>query len=347
VIFDPVNRRKNLLWGFVILAGFMAGQTLLRWLYYGDLLPNTYYLKMSGISPLIRIKRGIYVFVKFVWNFNIILFVIPFILFLFRRNNAVWYMFLVFTVQAAYSIYVGGDAWEHRGGSNRFLSIAMPVYMILFVLGVEKLRMALMDRIRLENPRAVYKWVMPASEAGLVLFVILSLLNFNALLDTLSWQYAFLQKPTVYVIGEEKALRMGLFVKDITTEDARILVFTAGGIPYYSGRYAYDMLGKSDPVIARQEMHYNPTEPIIELRPGHSKWDYNHSIGALKPDVIPEIWPGSQEEADPFLKDYTIIQMEEFKRWLPNGIMYVRTDSPNIRWDIVEPFIIQKSDLPS
>ena len=44
-------------------------------------------------------------------------------------------------------------------------------------------------------------------------------------------------------------------------------------------------------------------EPIIELRPGHSKWDYTHSIGNLKPDVIPEIWPGSQEEADPFLKD--------------------------------------------
>ncbi len=347
VIFDPVNRRKHLIWGFLILAGFMMGQTLLRWLYYGDFLPNTYYLKMTGISPLLRIKRGIYVFVKFVWNFNIILFLLPFLLLIFRRDKAVLYLFLIFAVQVAYSIYVGGDAWEHRGGSNRFFSVVMPAFMILFVLTLDELRIAILDRFHLGNPKFGFKWLEPLSEIALVLFTILSLLNFNALLDTLSLQYSFLQKPTIYTIGEEKVLRMALFVRDITDEDARILVFAAGGLPYYSQRYSYDMLGKSDRVIAHEEMRYDPSKPIIDLRPGHSKWDYAHSIKNLEPDVIPEIWPGTLEEAQPYLQDYTIIQMEEFKRWLPNGIMYVRTASPHVNWDKIKPFIIQKSDLPS
>ncbi len=181
VFFDPINRRKHLIWGIFILAGFMVGQTFLRWLYYGDILPNTYYLKMTGISPLLRIKRGIYVFVKFVWNFNIILFLLPFLLLIFRRDKAILYLFLVFVVQVAYSIYVGGDAWEHRGGSNRFFSVVMPEFMILFVLTLDELRIAILDRFHLENPKFGFKWLEPLSEIALILFTILSLLNFNAL----------------------------------------------------------------------------------------------------------------------------------------------------------------------
>jgi len=37
----------------------------------------------------------------------------------------------VFGGQVAYSVYVGGDAWEWWGGSNRYLSIAMPAFFTL------------------------------------------------------------------------------------------------------------------------------------------------------------------------------------------------------------------------
>ena len=34
-------------------------------------------------------------------------------------------------VQVLYSVYVGGDAWEYWGGSNRYICIAMPGLFVL------------------------------------------------------------------------------------------------------------------------------------------------------------------------------------------------------------------------
>ena len=48
-------------------------------------------------------------------------------------------MFLLVGGQITYSVYVGGDAWEHRGGSNRYISLAMPLFFTLFTLALEQL----------------------------------------------------------------------------------------------------------------------------------------------------------------------------------------------------------------
>jgi hypothetical protein len=343
VLVDKKNRRKNLLWGAVILGAFIVGQTVARYLYYGNVLPNTYYLKMTGSPLLLRIKRGFYVFFKFVWNFNLVLFLLPFLYLIFRRDRAAWFLFLVFGVQVAYSIYVGGDAWENRGGANRFFAIVMPIFMVLFALTLEKLRQAVLAFMRAGPKPLLSRWVEPLSHAVLLGLALISLLNFNVLLDFNSIPYITLQKPSVFVTGQEKILRIALFAKQITTPQATILAVAAGGVPYFSERTTYDLLGKSDSLIAHELMHIDPTASLIDFRPGHNKWDYAHSIGDLKPDLIPEIWQGTQAEADPYLKDYTVIQMDQFKQWLPNGVMYVRTGSPNIRWDQIQQYIVSQN----
>jgi arabinofuranosyltransferase len=340
VLVDKKNRRKNLLWGVVILGAFTLGQTAARYLYYGNILPNTYYLKMTGSPLLLRLERGVYVFFKFAWNFNLVLFLLPFLYLVFRRDRAAWYLFLAFGVQVVYSMYVGGDAWEHRGGANRFFAIVMPIFMVLFALTLEKLRRAVLSFIW-NAPKPLHsRWVEPFSHAALVGMALISLLNFNILLDFNSLPYITLQKPSIYVIGQEKILRIALFARQITTPQATVLAVAAGGVPYFSERTTYDLLGKSDSLIAHEAMHIDPAASLIDFRPGHNKWDYAHSIGDLKPDLIPEIWAGTQAEADPYLKDYTVIQMDDFKQWLPNGVMYVRTGSPNIRWDLIKQYII-------
>ena len=86
VIFDAKNRKQHLLWGFGLLAFSLIGQTLFRHFYYGDLLPNTYYLKMTGISLVLRVKRGLFVFYHFLRDFNWVLFIIPFLVILIRLN---------------------------------------------------------------------------------------------------------------------------------------------------------------------------------------------------------------------------------------------------------------------
>lgn len=337
--FDRPRRWQHLAWGGGLLMAFMLLQSLARYAYYGDWLPNTYYLKMVGGPLLLRLKRGAFVFAKFAWNFNLVLFVLPLLWFAFRRDAASLLLAATFVLQAAYSIYVGGDAWEHRGGSNRFFSIAMPMYLLLFMLASELLRQGLLSFWRQQGGSRL-RLAERLSLLSLVGFLLLSEINFNALLDTDSLRYAFLLKPTIYSIGQQKAIELGLFIKQVTTPQARVAVVIGGGLPYFSERPAIDLLGKADAVIARQPMHVPAGQALIDFRPGHNKWDYSRSLGELKPDVISEVFVGTNAEAEPYLKDYRRIQVPALKRWVPDGILYVRTDSPYILWDQVAPYLL-------
>ena len=76
-MFMPVHRKRAALWGIGILTGMLLIQTLVRLWYYGDPLPNTYYLKMTGYPALLRIARGVSVFWKFIWRMVPVTFLIP------------------------------------------------------------------------------------------------------------------------------------------------------------------------------------------------------------------------------------------------------------------------------
>ena len=58
------------------------------------------------------------------------------------------------------------------------------------------------------------------------------------------------------------------------------------------------MLGKADPVIAHGPVR-TPMSilDVPGMRPGHMKWNYAHTIGELRPDVITALWEGTGEEA--------------------------------------------------
>ncbi len=108
-------------------------------------------------------------------------------------------------------------------------------------------------------------------------------------------------------------------------------VIGAGTTPYLlPDRYAIDLLGKADPVIAHGPIRYPMSiVDIPGMRPGHMKWNYAHSIGELKPDVIVLLWEGTWEEFVPYEDDY-----------VPGGIgngtwFLLRKNSPNILWDKV------------
>jgi hypothetical protein len=62
-----------------------------------------------------------------------------------------------------------------------------------------------------------------------------------------------------------------------------VAVIWGGVVPYFSRRPAIDLLGKSDPVIARHP-------PVLPFFPGHDRFDYDYSIGALRPDVVVGVW---------------------------------------------------------
>ncbi len=320
---DRPNWKSHLVWGVSVLLLFLGGQTLLRVWYYGEWLPNTYTLKMAGLSPIIRIARGVWVLFELAWQMNWVVFLLPLTAFLFRRDKSVWLLALLFAGQAAYSTYVGGDAWEHRGGANRFISIALPLWFTLFGVTLASLRNAVETGLRLKG------WKIIASHIVALVLVGFSLWNANFLLaDYRSIERWLLQRKPFYIESHEKYIRTALILEDITQPGAKIAVTAAGTVPYYlPDRYFIDLLGKTDQVIARQRIK-SPVSlaGIADVRPGHMKWDYSYSVGELEPDVIVQLWEEDYKSAEPYLAEYELVTIGG----LP---FYLRKDSPLVVWD--------------
>ncbi|RPI32360.1 MAG: hypothetical protein EHM70_09130 [Chloroflexota bacterium] len=327
-LFDAGNRRKHLLLGTSIFLAFTLGQTLLRLAYYGDVLPNTYYLKMTGASTALRIIRGLFVYVKVAWNFNIALFLLPFLVVFIRRDKGTLLMTAVFAAQSLYSIYVGGDAWEHRGGANRFVSIVMPLFFVLLAYSLEVIRQALVTYFGKTGAITRY-----ASVAGLVAFAFVGLVNFNALLDTSSLKEWLLIDRHGFVPGSERYVRISAVVNEITTPEARIAVTTAGIIPYLTDRPSIDLMGKIDVKVAHEPMRLEENLALIDFRPGHMKWDSAYSLGELKPDVVVQLHGGySSPDNLQYLTDYTKVTINDFPFFLKNG-------SPYVNWEQVDSLV--------
>lgn len=321
------KRKQHLLWGVGLLVLFLGGQTLARYLYYGELLPNTYYLKVEGWNTTLKTLRGLYALVQFIYFSNWVLFFIPFLLFIFRRNWKTTLLMLVITGQIAYSVSVGGDAWENHGGANRYIVIAMPLFFIGFSWSVVELLKKAANNLT-TGYLAEVGW-----RSVFVTIFIFSILNFNALLgDWKAIERWKLSRIPDYVPGNERNLRTALALEKVTTPGASIAVIGAGTVPYLlPDRYAIDILGKADPYIAHQNVRASMGIPDIpNMRPGHMKWDYVYTFGELKPDVIVSIWEGTNEEASLYLQNYAHVSIT------PGVRVYLRGDSTHIIWDAIK-----------
>lgn len=322
---DRKHRRQHLGWGLGLLAGSLLAQTIARRLYYGDWLPNTYYLKVVGVSLLDRAQRGWSVFWGFVWGSGWFLMLLPVLLLLLWPEAPTLLLFSLLLGQIVYSIYVGGDAWEHKGGANRFIAIAMPLFFILFVQTLDKLRRVLVGARK-------RGWSQTISHALLAAFVVTSLFSFNVINENDPFEKWVLIKRPMFVAGTQRYVTLGLLLNEITDPQAKIAVVTAGNIIYFAERPGIDMLGKSDRVIAHSQPHesggvFDNVDDIF--RPGHNKWDYQHSIVDLLPDIVAQIW-GSTTEMQPYL------EAGGYEYFLVDGFpLFIRTDSVHVLWDLV------------
>lgn len=323
---DPTHRRQHLLGGLAAVGGTLLALTLWRLGYYGDALPNTYYLKLGTGSSLLRISIGLRRLWDFVWLSNWAIFALPLLLPALDRRRELLPLYAAFLAQVAYSVYVGGDAWEHIGGANRFIAAVMPVFFVLYAHTLGEL--ANLTLVNLANrPR----WANGLAQLLLILWVGMSLLNLNTLAVQNGFARWTLSAKPVFTESIERYASIGLKLGELTTPEATIAVVTAGNLPYFSERTSIDLLGKIDRVIARQDAHLNASlfEPG-NYRPGHNKWDYAYSIGELQPDVIAQLWEDTDAEAAPYLLNYEKIVVD--------GIpYYFRSDSPNVRWDFLTP----------
>jgi len=324
-----VIRKSGFKLSYVIIpAGVVAAGcalTLFQMKYYGDPVPNTYYLKVAGVTAFERASRGIRVllelFVYHLWPLLLLAAIGFWKSVSLRKNPKLILLLGMFLCQCAYSVYVGGDAWEWMHFSNRYIAIAVPGLFVLvsaFLCDPETVKIKTASvflpalGVGLLAEGVFYfredTRELPAVGAGLAeLFIVVggawmafSLLYrrrpmssvFAAIIAVMVGVALNFFGVTNWIQGtnngglleaDADAVRAGLALRQVTTPAARIAYIAAGAMPYFAGRKAIDLLGKSDPVIAKGK-------PAAPFYPGHSKWNYAYSIGQLKPDIVTILW---------------------------------------------------------
>jgi hypothetical protein len=240
------------------------------------------------------------VFSKFAIQMGLVFFLLPLVNVLLRRDRVGRLLGGVWVSVACYSIYVGGDAWEEWGGSNRYVSVAMPVFFLL-------LARALVDISRWIGELKVHRnswsptWT-PGERLAYLVLALSAMLSLNSIrgVDALG-DWALRVRPIQTDVNQAN-VEMATALNKATRSDARIAVMMAGVLPYFLDRPTIDLLGKVDAHVGRLPMHrFHGLRSLIWFTPGHLKWDFEWSIAQLRPDIV--IDAAGNEEAGRFLNE--------------------------------------------
>lgn len=316
-----VRRRRLALTLAGVVAFVLAAHTALRLAYYGEPVPNTYYLKVEGADLRTRVTRGLRALdvTAFVHLYAPLAVAGAGLVAAFARRRfarPVLLLVAAVAVQFAYSIYVGADAWEWMQLSNRYVTTVMPLLLLGALLALRELARASRSVVWLLAGSfvlvALRADVLPADVDGLQRWyfephrpvltsivcaaiavacvhrrlrapVLAALAALVVVAPNLQPVDRWAANGAYHVEDDKFAVRYALALKETTAPDAVIAVAWAGSIPYFSERRAIDLLGKSDPVIARS----HPRTDVFH--PGHTKWDLEYSVGRLRPDLVAQL----------------------------------------------------------
>ncbi len=278
--------RKNL-HRMIFITGFFLLTVCARYLYYGDIFPNTFYAKTPFSFGLLRqgIASNLIFFRKII---PLLLIMISFVMFNFRKlmknSFIVIYpaLFYVF-----FTSYIGGGfKFTHR-----YDIFAIPSYIILFSLALLNLSLY----IKKEHFRLIF----------IILFI----------LSAITYQHHSFQRAVGFHNSRktiiERQTAFALYLKENYTENTVISTGQAGAIKYFTNFTNIDMLGLCDRHIAKGKFDTRG----LNLT-GHLKGDGEYVL-SRDPDII--IFHNGLFSTKPLkaeeVKDRTL-SMERFSGWL-------------------------------
>ena len=291
-----------------LYSAFVLGQMAFRYFYYGEIMPNTYTLKLVGMALDERLRNG--------WGF-----ILPFL----KETAALllvalaglalrfsWkrlYLFGFFLVSVMYQIYVGGDAWNYW----RIMAPTMPLLLLLFSFAC----------FEIAERFARTGWIRN--------FTLAALSVFGLFFADARFMKEFLLLDLPYQNNYAQAhVEVAIAINDLTKEGATIGVFWGGTLPYYTDRTAIDFLGKSDKYIASLPPDVSGQSAGFGMNsmPGHNKYDLTYSIQQLLPTYVEEFDWGTQKLSGWAEEYYVRVKYNDAKLYLLKG-------SPDIDWDKV------------
>jgi len=316
---------------------FFCTLLVLQKFYYNSWLGNTYELKMTGFSIWTRVVRGSIASAKFIPIVLLSLISLMGIIFSnqksSRKHSLGILLFVLILASTGYSVWVGGDAWEHWGMANRFLTAVLPLTVVLTMISISDLykkfeaisRSCLLLLCSLffltsagiglkTNPMnismteslvgtsitvvfgiilyglKIYSSRIQTRKIGERFFGLVMLIFVLFITSLIPFKY-WVFNDAHYSMSDQTNLINGLLIKDFTEPNARVAVLAAGSIIYYADRDGIDLTGKSSKEIAESapakvsKNFFNSS-----FYPGHNKWNYEYSIGELRPDVVFQNW---------------------------------------------------------
>jgi arabinofuranosyltransferase len=282
--------RSAVFWVLCALVLFAA-----RRAYFGEWLPNTYYLKATGWALAARLPQGY--FQNKPALFCLLFGVLPLTALLIRGvrrgRSEILALIAAHAGTLFYSTWIGGDfSWE-RFGYDRFTGTSS----LFLACGLT----------RLVTESSVHRGLRVLAASAAVTMMGLPIFAYVSFWGLWEWRQpvdlrAFLElrrglDQTDLMSGS--FVHWGKGIQEVTKPGALIATCAAGAIPYFSKRKAIDLLGKVDKYVARLPVPATAPPEFRCWRPfpgaGHNKEDLAHSFAA-RPDVSSVEPPASHRD---------------------------------------------------
>jgi hypothetical protein len=277
--------------GFVTsIATVVVPHLIFRFVYYGEVVPNTWYVK--GPQSLDLVRSGWEYLAGYTGSFPFIFPLITGLLVaaMVRRaiDREIGFLIAVIAGYLGFVLLIGGDHMP----AFRMIAPIIPVCGFLL--------WRLLSSIRQIN------------RAGVSGFVVGAIVVLCA--GQLIWPGELVKRARVTDGAAFLGSLIGKYINANWPEGSLVALNTAGSTPYYAPKLRFiDMLGLNDTTIARRE--HVPMRTKMQEWPGHGKGDGAYVL-SRKPDYI-IIGPTNGDYANNFpwfLSDYELGGSAEFER---------------------------------
>jgi arabinofuranosyltransferase len=277
VIGRLVARRSFVSSADVAKAGTFVGlylpYFLWRYYYYGFLLPNTFYAKVTVQDVGAQYERGL----RHVATFGRLhlgwllgpLALVPAV----ARRISFWLsaVLAVIAVYLGYIMYVGGD-WS----VGRFFVPLLPLGYVLVATGLTETYAAARSLVgRATQSKTAMAALQASALAVLALGCVILFYS-----TSVHGEHELFVTPFQAGRATQARVAMGRWLARNVPQDTYIAVDAAGQIPFYSGLRTLDMFGVNDVHTAHIEV-----EEMGSGVPGHEKFDFDY-IMWRQPDLI-------------------------------------------------------------
>ncbi len=301
------------------LVALGGGYQIFRWVYFGDWLPNTYYLKMTSVPLDVRVLRGLWASELLVVPILPALLLTGLLLSLaLNRRSKLLVPLAVVLAYVSYSIYVGGDVWEPGAGANRFVAFVMPM---LFVAANAALSYCL--------AAAAEGWRSPSMlRAATATAALVGVVGFQGLVGPQAkerWSSLTLTRLPLHVREHRIFTQsvMGIRRSKLLAPRSRVLTVWAGIPAYFSNWEMVDLLGYNERMIAKGPLaEAIDPERFRDFLPGHTKSQLGYALDRYLPDLVFQVWGSTGEARRKILRS---------RGYVRRGEVWLRRDSANVR----------------